>query len=139
MRYQQFGDTYLVRLETGSDIPTAILAFAADQRIDVGTVAGIGAGYDWVLGYFDRATGEYARQSFAGEREILALNGNLAIKEGRPFAHLHVILGGPDFYTVGGHLFEGKVGATCELAIRKLPGYQLRTVDEATGLYLLDL
>jgi len=139
MRYQQFADTYLVRLETGSDIPTAIAAFAADQRIDVGTVAGIGAGYAWVLGYFDRAIGEYARRSFDGEMEILALNGNLAIKAGRPFAHLHVILSGPDFHAVGGHLFEGKVGATCELAIRKLPGYQLRAKDEATGLYLLDL
>ena len=139
MRYQRFGDTYLLRLETGTDIPTAIAAFAADQRIDAGTVTGIGAGYDWVLGYFHRTTGEYARQSFGAEMEILALNGNLAIKEGRPFAHLHVILGGPDFQTVGGHLFEGKVGATCELAIRKLPGYQLRTKDEGSGLYLLDL
>jgi len=139
MRYQPFGDTYLLRLETGTDIPAAIAAFAADQRIDAGTVTGIGAGYDWVLGYFDRTTREYVRQSFAGEMEILALHGNLAIKEGRPFAHLHVILGGPDFQTVGGHLFEGKVGATCELAIRKLPGYQLRTKDEGSGLYLLDL
>jgi len=139
MRYQQFGDTYLVRLETGTDIPTAIEAFAADQRIDAGTVAGLGAGYGWVLGYFDRTTREYVRQAFAGEMEILALNGNLSIKEGRPLAHLHVTLGGPDFRTVGGHVFEGRVGATCELAIRKLPGYQLRTQDEATGLYLLDL
>jgi len=49
MRYQQFGDTYFVRLETGSDIPAAIVALAADQRIDAGTVAGVGAGYDWVL------------------------------------------------------------------------------------------
>lgn len=139
MLYQQFGDTYLVRLETDADIPTAIAAFAADQRIDAGTVTGLGAGYDWALGYFDRTTREYVRQAFPAEMEILALNGNLAIKEGRPFAHLHIVLGGPDFHTVGGHLFEGKVGATCELAIRKLPGYQLRTKDEATGLFLLDL
>ncbi len=50
-----------------------------------------------------------------------------------------MVLGGPDFQTVGGHLFEGRVGATCELTVRKLPGYQLRVLDEATGLYLLNL
>lgn len=139
MRYQQFGDTYVVRLETGSDIPTAIVDFAADQRIDAGSVAGVGAGFDWVLGYFDRHAREYTRQTFAGEWEILALQGNLAIKDGRPFAHLHVTLGGRDFRTIGGHLFEGRVGATVELVIRKLPGYQLREKDEATGLFLLEI
>jgi hypothetical protein len=139
MRYTQFGDTYLVRLDTGVDIAEALTAFAADQRVDAGTVTGLGAGYGWTLGYFDRAAREYRRQTFPGEWELLSLQGNLAIREGRPIAHVHVVLGGPDFQTVGGHLFEGRVGATCELTVRKLPGYQLRVLDEATGLYLLNL
>lgn len=139
MRYQRFGDTYFLRLDPDRDIPTAIVDFAADQCIDAGTVTGIGTGHDWVLGFFDRSTCEYARQAFGGEWEILALGGNLAIKDGRPFAHLHVVLGGPDFRTVGGHLFEGSVSSTAELVIRKLPGYQLRGRDEATGLHLLEL
>ena len=80
------------------------------QRIDAGTVEGLGAGYGWTLGYFDRATREYRRQTFPGEWEILSLKGNLALREGRPIAHVHVVLGGPDFRTVGGHLFEGRVG-----------------------------
>ena len=139
MRYMQFGDTYLVRLDRGVDIPTAIMDLAADQRVDAGLVTGIGAGYDWKLGYFDRSAREYRSQTFGGEWEILSLTGNIAIKEGRPFAHLHVVLGGQDFRTVGGHLFEGRVGATCEVSIRKLPGYQLRSLDDVTGLFLLDL
>jgi len=139
MRYAQFGDTYLVRLDTGVDIGEALAAFTADQRIDAGTIEGIGAGYDWTLGYFDRGAREYRRQTFPGEWEILSLKGNVSLKEARPFAHVHVVLGGPDFQTVGGHLFEGRVGGTCELTIRKLPGYQLRALDEVTGLFLLDL
>jgi predicted DNA-binding protein with PD1-like motif len=139
MRYAQHGDTFLVRLEPDADIPAGIAQAAADLRIDAGSVSGIGAGYDWELGYFDRGTREYVRQAFAGEWEILSLSGNLAIKEGRPFPHVHIILGGRDFRTVGGHLFAGRVGATCELVIRKLPGYLSRTQDEATGLFLLDV
>jgi len=139
MRYSQHGDTAIVRLETDADIPAGILQAAADLHIEAGSVSGIGAGYGWELGYFDRGKREYIRQTFGGEWEIVSLSGTLALKEGRPFAHVHIILGGPDFRTVGGHLFAGRAGATCELVIRKLPGSVSRSRDEVTGLFLLDV
>ncbi len=71
--------------------------------------------------------------------EILSLAGNLAMKDAQPFAHLHVVLGGPKFEAVAGHLFEGKTAATCEIIVRPLKGFVQRTLDPATGLHLLDL
>ena len=139
MRYTHLGDTWIARLTTGEEIVAAVASFAADRKIDAGTVMGIGAAYDAVLGYFDRATGEYHRGTFPDEMEILSLSGNLAIKEGRPFPHLHATLGRRDFTTIGGHLFEAKAGATCELVIRPLAGYLQRVKNEATGLFLLDV
>lgn len=139
MRDIRLGDTYLVRLMTGEEITGAIVEVAAAHRIDAGHVSGIGAAYDVSLGYFDRATREYVRQTFHEEMEILALSGTIAIKEGRPFGHLHATFGRRDFTTVGGHLFEARTGATCELVIQPLAGYLQRVKDEAMGLFLLDV
>lgn len=139
MRDTHLGDTWIVRLTTGEEIAGAITRFAAERRIDAGVVTGIGAAYDVVLGYFDRATREYERRTFTDDMEILSLAGNIALKEGQPFAHVHVTLGRRDFTTIGGHLFEAKAGATCELVVRPLAGPLRRVKDEATGLYLLDV
>lgn len=139
MRYTRLGDSWIVRLETGEEIVAAVAAFAADRKIDAGTVMGIGAAYGAVLGHFDRATREYQRGTFPDETEILSLSGNLAIRQGRPFPHLHATLGRRDFSTVGGHLFEARAGATCEIVIRPLAGYLQRVEDAVTGQFLLDV
>jgi predicted DNA-binding protein with PD1-like motif len=139
MRYTKLGTAYLVRLATGEEIHASLKQLATVERIDAASVEGIGAVYDAVLGYFDRATREYARRPVPDEMEIVSLAGTLAIKESQPFAHLHVVLGGRNFEALAGHLFEAKTGATCEIVVRPLEGYVRRTLDEATGLYLLDL
>ena len=139
MRYLKLGDAYMVRLETGEEIHASLKEFATREGIDVAGVEGIGAVYDAVLGYFDRATREYLRRTVQEEMEILSLAGNLATKESQPFAHLHIVLGGRNYEAVAGHLFEGKTGATCEIIVRPLKGFVHRKLDPVTGLYLLDL
>jgi hypothetical protein len=69
----------------------------------------------------------------------LSCIGNLAIREGKPFAHLHATAGLEDFSVVGGHLFGGNVSATAEVMFRPLPEEVNRLFDEKTGLYLLKL
>ncbi|MBI2222272.1 MAG: DNA-binding protein [Acidobacteria bacterium] len=139
MRYAKLGDGFLVRLATGEEIVGAITEFAHAHSIDAASVSAIGSAYDVVLGYFDRATRSYERHAVPGEVEISSLLGNIALKEGRAFPHLHVTVGGRDFRALAGHLFEGKAGATCEVIFRPMPGCVQRVKDEATGLFLLDL
>jgi hypothetical protein len=139
MRYLKLGDAFIVRLATGEEIHTALKELARAERIDAASVEGIGAVYEAVLGYFDREAREYLRRTIPEEMEIVSLSGNLTIKESEPFAHLHVVLGGRSYEAVAGHLFEGRTGATCEIVVRPLAGFVKRTLDPATGLFLLDL
>lgn len=139
MRYLKLGDAYIVRLATGEDIHASLKQLATLERIDAAGVEGIGAVYDTVLGYFDRTTREYVRKTVPEEMEIVSLSGNLSLKESQPFAHLHVVLGGRNCEAIAGHLFEGKTGATVEIIVRPLKGFVQRTLDPATGLFLLDL
>jgi hypothetical protein len=139
MRYSKLGETFLVRLETGEEIVGGVAEFARAHSIDAAAVSGIGSAYDVVLGYYDRAAKTYDRHPVAEEVEIVSLLGNIALKEGRPFAHLHVAVSGRDYRPLAGHFFEGKAAGTCELIVRPLPGYAQRTKDEVTGLFLLDI
>lgn len=139
MQYQKTADSYVVRLATGEEIVGAVTRFARDMRIDTGAVTGIGSVNNVVLGYFDMATKEYLKKTIEPDTEIVSLAGNIALKEGQAFPHLHVTLGTRDFQAFAGHLFEGRVAATCELVIRHLPGIVQRKKDDATGLFLLDV
>ena len=139
MQYTKTADSYLLRLDTDEDIVAAIARFADDRRIDTGVVSGIGSVHHAVLGYFDRSSREYLRRTVEADCEIVSLAGNIALKDGKAFPHLHVTLGTRDFQALAGHLFEGKVAATCELVVRALPGIVQRKKDEASGLWLLDV
>ncbi len=139
MQYGKTADSYLLRLDTDEDIVGAITRFADDRRIDSGVVWGIGSVHDAVLGYFDRASQQYLRRTIETDCEIVSLTGNIALKEGKAFPHIHVTLGTRDFQALAGHLFEGKVAATCELFVRVLPGIVQRKKDEGTGLWLWDV
>ncbi len=131
--------TYLVRLDPDEEIIAWLSWFADDRRIDSGFVSALGTVHDAVLGYFDRATGQYLKRTVEADCEITALFGTLALKEGKPSAHVHVTLGTREFQAIAGHLFQGKVAATCELVIRQLPGIAQRKKDEKSGLWLLDV
>jgi predicted DNA-binding protein with PD1-like motif len=139
MRYVKMGEAFLVRLETGEEIVETIAEFARALSIDAAEVSGIGSAYEVVLGYFDRQARAYERHPVGEEVEIVSLLGNVSLKEGRPFPHVHVTVSGRDYHARAGHLFEGRTAATCELVVRPLPGYAQRTRDEATGLFLLDV
>ena len=130
---------YLVRLETDEEIVGTITHFCDDQRIDTAIVAGIGSVHHAVLGYFDRAGKEYLRRTIEPDCEIVSLEGNISLKEGKAYPHVHVTLGTRDFQALAGHLFEGRVAATCELYFRVLPKIVQRRKDEASGLWLLDV
>src|SRR5512144_2084331 len=139
MRYTRLGDAWILRLDTDDEIFGTITRFVGERAIDTATVSGIGAVHHVVLGYFDRSTREYVRHSIEEDVEIVSLAGNITLKEGKPFPHLHVIVSGREFQAKAGHLFEGKVGATCEVVITPLVGYVQRIKDDSTGLFLLDL
>ena len=54
----------------------------------------------------------------------MQLSGNISMKEGEPFVHAHVVLGGPDFQCRSGHLFAANVAVTVELHLLPL-GFEI--------------
>jgi hypothetical protein len=131
---------FVARLFLGEEVHTVLGAFAKQRGITAAWVQGIGALRSAEIGYFDLETRTYDRETFDQDLEVAPLVGNIGIKDGEPFAHLHVTLGARDFSARVGHLFRGEAGATLELRIEVFPGATLlRLPDETVGLGLLAL
>jgi predicted DNA-binding protein with PD1-like motif len=92
-----------------------------------------------VVGFFDAERKDYDRITVGEDTEVLALLGNLTVMDDAPRVHAHVTLSRRDGSALGGHLFEGRTGATLEVFVVEVPGPLRRSLDEAVGLPLIDL
>lgn len=138
MTFKKLGNVYVLRLFKGEEIIGTITSFLEKENIGGGRIFGIGALKDVVLGYFDVSKEEYLKKKFEESFELLNLAGNISQVEGKPFAHIHVLLGKGDYGVIGGHLFEGIVSVTCEIFVDVYPPIK-REFDSDTKLNLLSL
>ncbi len=146
MRFLKCDGTFVVRLEAGEDVVPALNAFCAERSITGAALQGIGAVKEATLGYYSLERKEYIKHDFRGEYEIVNLAGNITMMDGRPFAHVHVVLAGRserdpegDLRAVGGHLFRGIVSATAEIIITSLGAAVPRKKLAGASLALMDL
>ena len=130
---------WTLRLDRGEDIIETLAAFAAREGVRAGSISGLGAVGEAELGFLVRETGEYVRRVFTGDHEIGALSGNFSELDGRPFAHCHAVIAGPDFVAHTGHLFRGSVTVTCEIQIVTDPEVQRRARTPELGFNPLEL
>jgi predicted DNA-binding protein with PD1-like motif len=98
---------------------------------------GIGAFREATLGYFELERRDYRRIPVREQVELLSLVGNVALADGQPKIHAHVVIGRRDGTALGGHLLDARVRPTLELVVVETPATLRRTLDEATGLPLL--
>jgi predicted DNA-binding protein with PD1-like motif len=67
--------------------------------------------------------------------EISGGTGNVSLKEGESFVHIHVTGSGEDGATIGGHLMEGTTVYMIEAYFRVLEGTApVRELDDEVGL-----
>lgn len=113
--------------------------FASANRVEGAEVSGIGAFSRAMVGFYNLERQEYDRIPVEEETEVLSLLGNLSHTDEGPRVHLHATLSRRDGSAVGGHLFEGVVGATLEVFVHETPTALRRVGDPAAGIPLLDL
>jgi predicted DNA-binding protein with PD1-like motif len=131
--------SFAVVLDTGDEVTSCLLAFAKEQDLSAAAFTGLGAFSDAVLGYFDWQKKDYDRIRIAEQVEVLNLTGNIALADGEPKLHPHVVLGKADGSAHGGHLLEGHVRPTLEVIVTESPVHLRRRSDPETGLALIEL
>jgi uncharacterized protein len=129
------GDLTVLRLPPGTDLLPGLNRAAADLGLEAAWVNVIGAFRNLVYGHYDEEAREYRTLEHRGFLEIASAMGNVSLKGGKPFTHLHVVVGDADGRAFAGHLFEGSEVFVAEVAFHRLTGpAPVREPDEATGL-----
>jgi uncharacterized protein len=131
--------TFAVVFDKGDEVLETLLAFAREHRLAAAEFTGLGALSDAVLGYFDWEKKDYKRIPIREQVEVLNLTGNVALADGEPKLHPHIVLGKSDGTAHGGHLLEGHVRPTLEVIVTESPAHLRRRSDPETGLALLNL
>lgn len=130
-------DIWFLRLDKDEDLFPTLEKWAAENNLKSGHLSGIGALKDVELGFYHLSSQHYDRKEFPNEAELLSLDGNLCIHEGKPFFHIHTVLGNENFQAFGGHLFSAKVAVTCEINFRPFHAEITRLPNKEIGLNLL--
>ncbi len=139
MRFRQFGERYIVRLESGEPVIETLTNFLRAERVGFANVSAAGA-VQWAhLGYWNAETRAYEYREVAEQLEVVSFQGNSSLKEGEPFLHIHGVFGRRDFTVLGGHVKEARAHPTFEVWLRVETLPIRRVHDDATGLDLLDL
>jgi predicted DNA-binding protein with PD1-like motif len=130
---------FAVIFETGDEPVAGLTRFAEEQRLGASAFTAIGAFSEATLGYFDWEKKDYERIPVKEQVEVLALVGDVALQEGKPKLHAHVVLGRRDGSACGGHLLAARVRPTLEVIVTESPVHLRRKHDPVTGLALIDI
>ena len=126
----------ILSLKPDTDLVQSMTELAAHRRIYTASFTAIGALKRATLGYYDQKKKRYREIKVDSPHELAGCVGNISLKDGQPFAHIHVVLADAAGNTRAGHLLEGIV-FVAEVHLRKLEGPRLeRKYDEPTGLWL---
>jgi len=139
MQALQHSDGYLIRLERGEEVTATLTAFLEEKGIHAGTVMGLGGIGDAELGFYDLPNKTYLRRQVPGNLELVHYSGNITLVDGKPFIHAHAVVSGADYQALSGHFFSANVVITGEFILRPAQWEVSRTLDEFTGLKLMDL
>jgi predicted DNA-binding protein with PD1-like motif len=131
--------TFVLVFDKGDEVLAVLTDFARAQALSAAHFTAIGALSDATLGYFDRERKDYRPIPVREQVEVLSLVGDVAVSDGDPKVHAHVVLGKADGTAHGGHLVDAHVWPTLELVITESPAYLRRRTDPETGLALIDL
>jgi|ERR1035437_1287802 predicted DNA-binding protein with PD1-like motif len=131
--------SFILVFETGDEVVSGLTTFAEEQGITAAHFGAIGAFQNATIAFFDLSTKEYEKTEVGEQVEVMSLTGNIALFEGKPKLHAHVVVGKRDLTAHGGHLVAGNVKPTLELWLTTFDAAVVRTLDAATNLPLIDL
>ena len=144
MKAKRLGDNggmrmYALVFDKGDEAKAELERFASEQGLSAARFEGIGAFSDVTLGYFDWERKQYKEIPLAEQLEVASLNGDIAVKDGQPQVHAHLVVGDSQGRAHAGHLIGGHVRPTLELVLTETPAELRKVIDEETGLALIAL
>jgi len=129
--------TFVLILDINDEVMASLVQFAKTNKLGAARFTAIGAFRNATLGFFDWESKKYLKISVNQQVEVLSLIGDVALTDGEPAVHAHVVIGHSDGSTRGGHLLEAHVRPTLEVVLIQSPAHLHRQFDRESGLALI--
>jgi len=129
---------YAVIFYEGDEAYSGLLEFAEKYHVTSAHFTAIGALNGATVGWFDPQRKMYKKIPINGQHEVIGMSGDIALYQGKPVVHTHMLVGNPDGTTQGGHVLEASVSPTLEVMVTVDPVTMQKRFDPATDLTLID-
>jgi uncharacterized protein len=129
---------YAVIFYQGDEAFSGLLEFAEKYQVTSAHFTAIGALSGATLGWFDPQRKMYKKIPINGQHEVIGMSGDIALYQGRPVVHTHMIVGNQDGTTRAGHVLDAYISPTLEVMVTVDPVTMQKRFDPATDLTLID-
>ena len=129
---------YAVIFYQGDEAFSGLQEFAEKYHVTSAHFTAIGAINGTILGWFDPQRKMYKKIPITGQHEVIGMSGDIALYQGKPVVHTHMVVGYPDGTTRGGHVLEAYVSPTLEVMVTVDPIAMHKRFDPDTDLTLID-
>jgi predicted DNA-binding protein with PD1-like motif len=129
---------YAVIFYQGDEAFSGLLEFAEKYHITSAHFTAIGALNGATLGWFDPQRKMYKKIPINGQHEVIAMIGDIALYQGKPSVHTHMVVAGPDGTTRAGHVLAAFASPTLEVMVTVNPVTMQKRLDPETDLTLID-
>jgi predicted DNA-binding protein with PD1-like motif len=129
---------YTIIFYEGDEAFSGLQEFAEKYHVTSAHFTAIGALNGATVGWFDPQRKMYKKIPISGQHEVIGMSGDIALYQGKPVVHTHMVVGNPDGTTYGGHVLEAYVSPTLEVMVTVDPVTMQKRFDPATDLTLID-
>jgi predicted DNA-binding protein with PD1-like motif len=129
---------YAVIFAKGDEAFSGLLEFAEKYHVTSAHFTAIGALNGATLAWFDPQRKMYKRIPIEGQVEVVSMIGDIALYNGKPTVHTHMVVGMSDGTTRGGHVLAANVSPTLEVMVTVDPIAMQKRFDPESDLTLID-
>jgi uncharacterized protein len=103
---------YAVIFYQGDEAFSGLQEFAEKYQVTSAHFTAIGAVDGATLGWFDPQRKMYKKIPIQGQHEVIGMSGDIALYQGKPVVHTHMVVGSPDGTAHAGHILAAYVSPT---------------------------
>ncbi len=130
--------TYAVIFGAGDEILGGLTKFAEENHISAARITGIGSIHNGTLAWLNPDTKKFRMIHIDQQAEVLSLLGDIAMYQGKPVVHVHMVVGFGDGTAHGGHLLQAHVWPTLEVIVTSYPRPLYKKFDPQKGIAVID-
>jgi predicted DNA-binding protein with PD1-like motif len=114
---QRAAHVFDAHFSAGDEIMSGLTDLVLKHNITAGYITGLGGLSGALLAWGDPEVGAFKKIPVDEKCELISLLGHIAVRDGKPYVHLHAVVGFRDGSTKAGHVMEARVAPLAEISV----------------------